>query len=357
MFAGYFYRPPIAAVYVLGCVITQVLPLTYDRHWSDSHYIAELVIALPTYLVFGATIALGKRLMRRLRARAELLAAEQAALRRIATAVLEGEPSEAIYAMVSREAAALLAGGGAGILRFDSESEAIVVGSWAENQSGRYPPGRVIEFEPDSELGRAQAGAKPMRVSEHPEDSHTRKLGYMASIVAPVKVGGRSWGAIAVAADEPSLTARDEQALMEFADLLSSAIAALDDRERLAAQASTDPLTALANRRTLHERLAAEVSRSLRHEQTLSVVVIDVDNFKQVNDYAGHEAGDALLTTVAHCLAENARAEDTLGRLGGDEFAWLMPETTREEALVATERALRLVTATGTRPYRITVSA
>jgi diguanylate cyclase (GGDEF)-like protein len=295
--------------------------------------------------------------MRKLRARAELLAAEQAALRRIAMAVIQGEPSEAIYALVSREAAALLGGGGAGILRFESDSEAVVVGSWAEEESGRYPPGRVVPFEPGSELDRARAGERPMRVADHPEGSHTRKLGYVSSIVAPVKLGGESWGAIAVAAGEPSLTDRDESQLMEFADLLASAIATLDDRAQLAAQASTDPLTGLANRRTLHERLGAEVSRGLRYDRTLSVVVLDVDNFKQVNDFSGHEAGDAMLTTVARCLMDNARVEDTLGRLGGDEFAWVMPETTREEALVATERARRLIAATCTRPYRLTVSA
>ncbi|HUZ29391.1 MAG TPA: diguanylate cyclase [Solirubrobacteraceae bacterium] len=357
VFAGYFQRPAVAAVYIVGCMIVQSLPLIYDPHSGDSHYIAELVIVLPSYTVLGGTILLGKRLMRKLRDRAELLAAEQAALRRVATAVLQGEPSEAICALVSREAAAMLGGGGAGILRFESDSEAVVVGSWAEEESGRYPPGRVITFEPGSELDRARAGEKPMRVTDHPKGSHTRKLGYVSSIVAPVKVGGASWGAIAVAAGEPSLTDRDENQLMEFADLLASAIATLDDRAQLAAQASTDPLTGLANRRTLHERLGAEVSRGLRYDRTLSVVVLDVDNFKQVNDFSGHEAGDAMLTTVARCLMDNARAEDTLGRLGGDEFAWVMPETTREQALVATERARRMIAATCTRPYRLSVSA
>ncbi|HEV3128164.1 MAG TPA: diguanylate cyclase [Solirubrobacteraceae bacterium] len=357
VFAGYFHRPAVAAVYIVGCMIVQALPLIYDPHSGDSHYIAELVIVLPSFAVLGATISLGKGLMRKLRARAELLAAEQAALRRIATAVLQGEPSEAIYALVSREAAALLGGAGAGILRFESDCEAVVVGSWADERSGRYPPGRVVPFGPGSELDRARAGERPMRVNHYPEGSQTRKLGFASSIMASVKVGPQSWGVIAVAAGEPGLTDHDESQLMEFADLLASAIATLDDRAQLAAQASTDPLTGLANRRSLHERLAAEVSRGVRHDRTLSVVVLDVDNFKQVNDFSGHEAGDAMLTTVARCLMDNARVEDTLGRLGGDEFAWVMPETTREEALVATERARRLIAATCTRPYRITVSA
>ncbi len=357
VFAAYFYRPPVAAFYALGCMVTQALPLTYDAHWSDSHYIAELVIALPTYAVFGITVTMGKQLMRRLRSRAELLAAEQSALRRIATAVIAGESSEAIYALVSREAAALLRGGAAGILRFDSDQEATVVGSWADHEGGRYQPGTVVPVRPGSELEAARHGDSPVPVDDHPVESPVGRLGYTASVVVPVKLGGCSWGALAVAAAAPTLTRADAQQLMQFADLLASAIATLDDRAHLAAQASTDPLTGLANRRALHERLAAEVARGLRHQQTLSVVVIDVDNFKQVNDISGHETGDELLTTVAHCLAENARVEDILGRLGGDEFAWVMPETTREQALVATERSRHLIAATCTHPYRITVSA
>jgi diguanylate cyclase (GGDEF)-like protein/putative nucleotidyltransferase with HDIG domain len=144
---------------------------------------------------------------------------------------------------------------------------------------------------------------------------------------------------------------------MEVGDLLASAIASIDDRARLAAQASTDPLTGLANRRSLHERLAVEVARTQRHTRTLSVAVLDIDHFKQVNDFGGHDAGDEVLIAVARALEEQARAEDILGRFGGDEFAWVMPETTREQALVAVERARRVIALGAARPYRITLSA
>src|SRR5205823_4275647 len=82
-----------------------------------------------------------------------------------------------------------------------------------------------------------------------------------------------------------------------------------------------------------------------------------IDHFKQANDVCGHEAGDAMLVRVARCLSSLARAEDTLGRAGGDEFAWILPETTREQALVAVERARRMIAATTHQPYRITLSA
>jgi diguanylate cyclase (GGDEF)-like protein len=161
----------------------------------------------------------------------------------------------------------------------------------------------------------------------------------------------------AAAADSLQLTAQDQQRLVEFGDLLATAITSIEDRAKLAAQASTDPLTGLANHRTLQERLAAEVSRAVRHAEPLSVAVIDVDHFKQANDFGGHEAGDRMLARVARCLSRLARTEDTLGRAGGDEFAWILPETTKEQALVAVERARRMIAAATGDPYRLTVSA
>jgi diguanylate cyclase (GGDEF)-like protein len=85
--------------------------------------------------------------------------------------------------------------------------------------------------------------------------------------------------------------------------------------------------------------------------------VIDVDHFKQINDVGGHEIGDEMLIRVARCLAKLARTEDTLGRAGGDEFTWVLPETTREQALIAVERARRVITEAAPAPFRMTVSA
>src|SRR5205807_4035393 len=227
-----------------------------------------------------------------------------------------------------------------------------------DHEGGRYPPGTVIEVKPGSDVARARDSCRPVRIEGHPADSPVGRLGYTASIVSPVKVGGRSWGALAITAADPMrLTAEHEQQLLEFGDLLATAITSIDDRAKLAAQAATDPLTGLANRRTLHDRLAAEVARPVRHSHPLSVAVIDIDHFKEVNDYGGHDAGDEMLAGVARCLVENARAEDVLGRVGGDEFAWVMPETTREQALVAVERTRRAIAATVWQPFRITVSA
>src|SRR5574342_98239 len=101
-------------------------------------------------------------------------------------------------------------------------------------------------------------------------------------------------------------------------------------RSRLAFEqqaARTDPLTGIANRRDFLESAALELERTRRHLRPLTVAYLARDAFKGVNDRFGHEAGDAVLRTVATTLREATRAVDSVARLGGDEFGLLLPET------------------------------
>lgn len=108
--------------------------------------------------------------------------------------------------------------------------------------------------------------------------------------------------------------------------------------ERLHNAATTDELTGLLNRRALEERLEAEVSRSHRHQIKTSIVLLDVDRFKLVNDTLGHAAGDRYLVLVAQALNHHIRALDVVGRQGGDEFLVILPMTSAAEALVFINR-------------------
>jgi diguanylate cyclase (GGDEF)-like protein len=108
--------------------------------------------------------------------------------------------------------------------------------------------------------------------------------------------------------------------------------------ERLHSAATTDELTSLLNRRALEERLEAEISRSHRHQIKTSVVLIDVDNFKQINDTLGHPAGDRYLVLIGQVLTAHIRALDVVGRQGGDEFMVILPMTSAAEALVFVNR-------------------
>lgn len=104
--------------------------------------------------------------------------------------------------------------------------------------------------------------------------------------------------------------------------------------EALHNAATTDPLTGLMNRRAIEERLTQELQRADRHHLTTSIVLVDLDRFKAINDTMGHAAGDRVLRLVAQVLRREARALDVVGRLGGDEFVAILPMTTATEARI-----------------------
>ena len=113
--------------------------------------------------------------------------------------------------------------------------------------------------------------------------------------------------------------------------------------DRLQLRSVTDPLTGLANRRRFAEALAIEVERSRRYGARLTVLLIDVDYFKRVNDQFGHAAGDRALATVANGLRSSCRTTDLPARYGGDEFVLLLPETTGESGIHLAERLLEIL--------------
>ncbi|MFK7741807.1 MAG: chemotaxis protein CheB [Planctomycetota bacterium] len=113
--------------------------------------------------------------------------------------------------------------------------------------------------------------------------------------------------------------------------------------EEMSQLAMHDPLTNLANRRGLEQVLKTEISRMTRNSSTLSAVLIDCDDFKQVNERHGHSGGDRALREIASRLGGALRPTDTLARVGGDEFVALMPETRHAEALHVAERMRKLV--------------
>jgi two-component system cell cycle response regulator len=168
--------------------------------------------------------------------------------------------------------------------------------------------------------------------------------------------------------DERELTMDD----VEFADVvIRAAVAAIRraqaiettraDNRRLEALATTDPLTRVLNRRALLDRLTAEVDRARRFDSSLTLLLLDVDHFKQINDTAGHLAGDSVLRQLGALLEDAVRKVDVVARYGGEEFVVILPETASDGGIIFAERLRERIEMqaydVGTdRPVHLTVS-
>ncbi len=290
-----------------------------------------------------------------------VLAAEQAALRRVATRVATERNPDKVFAQAAREVAVLL-GVPCGLIARFEDDHAVPVGFWGIDQDYLNVP---VPLSGDGALAQVARTGRVARIADYHSIEHdsvtpiARRLGYRSGVAAPVHVDGKLWGALLAATTrERAMDVTAGERLERFASLIALAIANAEAQAQLASRAATDPLTGLANHGAFFERLNAEIHRARRGGHPLSLVLIDLDHFKRVNDVHGHLIGDSALVETAERLVELARAEDTVARIGGEEFAWLLPECDAPTALLAAERA-RL--AIGEIPYaevgRMTLSA
>lgn len=123
-----------------------------------------------------------------------------------------------------------------------------------------------------------------------------------------------------------------------FAEQVGLSVANLRLREALRNQSIRDPLTGLFNRRYLEETLEREIRRAVRAQQSLGLMMIDLDHFKKFNDTYGHEAGDIILRETAAFLARSVRAEDIVCRFGGEEFVVILPMANLQNTCTRAER-------------------
>ena len=136
---------------------------------------------------------------------------------------------------------------------------------------------------------------------------------------------------------------------VEFAEtVVNAAVAAVKraqtlestraDNRRLEALATTDPLTRLLNRRALLERLSREVDRAKRYESMLTLLLLDIDHFKRINDERGHLVGDGVLRQIGALVDASVRTVDIAARYGGEEFVLILPETSQDGGVIFAER-------------------
>jgi len=181
-------------------------------------------------------------------------------------------------------------------------------------------------------------------------------------LMLPLAAGGESFGCLALLTQKGLRLAKDQvQTLNAAVNHLALALRnALLYRE-VKSMADHDGLTKIANRRRFEERLDEEAQRHGRYELPLSLILFDLDHFKNVNDTFGHQTGDAVLRGMAGLLLESLRGSDLPARFGGEEFAVILPHTSREQALLLAERIRQRVAARDFgepgQKVRLTVSA
>ncbi|MDD4903306.1 MAG: diguanylate cyclase [Candidatus Bipolaricaulis sp.] len=160
-----------------------------------------------------------------------------------------------------------------------------------------------------------------------------------AELAVPLLFGERLVGVLNIESDEAGFFDEEDRQLVEvIASHLATAISNLASQTTLREQAVRDPLTGLFNRHYFNSIIAPELNRGDRYARAFSVMMIDVDGFRAVNNRFGHLRGDEVLQQVAIFLNENVRASDRVIRYGGDEFLVFMPETVEEEANLVAER-------------------
>ena len=182
-----------------------------------------------------------------------------------------------------------------------------------------------------------------------------------STIFVPLRIGKKPKGVLIIQSHQANAYTKQDKETLEM--LASQSAIALENArlfEEIQKMAMTDSLTNLFNRRKFFELADQEFERARRYRHPLSLIMMDIDLFKQVNDTCGHAAGDLVLKKIAEIYQNSTRAVDLFARYGGEEFVILMPETTAEEAKMTAER-LRLLIANspiqyGDKPINITIS-
>jgi diguanylate cyclase (GGDEF)-like protein len=181
------------------------------------------------------------------------------------------------------------------------------------------------------------------RIKKNLNEEH---LTILNNAAVPLQVShGRVVGALAVDnlnINRP-ITKSDVATLLNYSTQVGLAIESFWNHEKILNQSVTDPMTGLFNRRFFERTLTQELGRCQRYKRCCSLILVDIDHFKKVNDTYGHGAGDEVIKQVACLLRDSVRSMDVMARIGGEEFAVLLPETPPQNLKVVVNRLLKMV--------------
>ena len=180
--------------------------------------------------------------------------------------------------------------------------------------------------------------------AQHKQSYTPDTKGLKVDLIAPIVCEGATLGVISVGGI--GRRTREQKRMIKLvADLGSLALSNVDNRMRLETMANRDSLTNLATKRYLNVKLSELLIHAQANNKQLSVAIFDIDHFKKLNDTYGHLAGDQVLRGVSRILKSQLRTEDVPARYGGEEFVVVLPDTTKEQALMIAEKIRKAIEA------------
>jgi len=233
---------------------------------------------------------------------------------RLADAVAcELDPLE-LFTVVAEEAGAELKVPAVAVVRYETDDLGTIAGSWQAPGLPAVVPGTTVDLDWTTIAGQVRAQGRPVPGG------------------APIRIGNKPWGVLVGEGADPDR-------LAWLAEVARSVLAYADASARLTALGTRDALTNLPDHRTFHEQLRAEVRRARRHDRALSLVVVNLDGFRRLNEEHGRLAGDRVLTAAARRLSATVRQGEVVSRVGADHFGWILPETEALNGWIGAERA------------------
>jgi len=266
-------------------------------------------------------------------------AGREIAVNRIATAIRESlELGVILQKTVDEVGTALNVASCALRVEGQTAEQALTYYYFADNAGGE------VAMPKDDIAGDLQT--RCARFAEHPDvivqngDDPEFDVENLPVAAVPLIFHERLMGALQVTSDDPARVWQENEILLlrTVANQVAVAVNHADLFAQIQQQALTDGLTGCYNRRSFEMQLEKDLMMARRSHQPLSLIMLDLDRFKQLNDSAGHDAGDMALRRLADCFRQELRGVDSAARFGGDEFALILPQAYSEGALIVAER-------------------